>query len=140
MVNGVAYDWEDISVVVLGRTVAGISAVKFSSKQEKVNNYGAGSEPISRGRGKVEYETSITLELKEVIALIKAAQDQIGKHASLRHIPRFPVTVQWVDDENETFTVTLEDCEFMDITIDTKSGDTTIEVELPLIISGITYE
>ena len=132
-INGRAYDWASLRAQLLGQTIAGITAVSYGLKQEKVNNYGAGVNPVSRGYGKREPEASITLEMKEV----ERIQAALPPGGSLMDIPPFPVVVSFVNASNQLVTHTLHNCEFTQNKREIKTGDTNIEVELPLILSHI---
>jgi len=134
LINGEAYDWASIQVNILGNLVSGITSVNYEEKQEKVNNYGSGVEPVSRGRGKVEYTGKITLEEKEVRRILAALP--AGKQ--LRHVPPFTITVSYLVG-GKVVTDKVKNCEFTGQKIDAKSGDTTVEQELELVVAGIEW-
>jgi hypothetical protein len=135
LINGQSYAWSDIKMELLGRLVQGVTAISYESKQEKVNNYGAGTEPVSRGRGKKEYESSITLEMKEVEAIQRA----LGPGRSLEDILPFDINIGFITDGNVPVKHTLRQVEFTNNKRDVSTGDTTIEVELELIVGGIDW-
>ncbi|MDO7877378.1 hypothetical protein Q5H93_21735 [Hymenobacter sp. ASUV-10] len=132
-INGRAYDWASIKLQLLGQTVAGITAISYGVKQEKVNNYGAGVNPVSRGYGKREPNASITLEMKEVERIMAA----LPPGGSLLDIPPFPIPVAYVNASNQLITHTIMNAEFTENKREIKTGDTNIEVELPLVVSHI---
>jgi hypothetical protein len=135
LINGEAYNWGQILLTVLGQPITGVTAITFTSKQDKVNNYGAGYEPVSRGRGKKEYEGSITFLMEEFKNIISAAPNQ-----DVLDIPAFDISVKWLDPASGLLmSVTLKASEFMENGIDSKSGDTMVEVKVPLIIGKIQY-
>lgn len=43
LINGINYDWGSVSVILFGTPVVGITKITYKSKQDKVNNYGAGA-------------------------------------------------------------------------------------------------
>lgn len=134
IINGQSYDWASIDFQLLGAKMQGVTAIEYSEKQDKVNNYGSGSEPSSRGRGKVEYSGKITLEEKEVRRILAI----LPKGKNLRHIPPFTITVGYlVGTQPITDQVLL--CEFTGQSIKTKTGDTGIENELELVVGGIKW-
>ena len=135
LINGRAYDWPSIRLQLLGQTVAGVTAISYDDMQEKVNNWGAGTMPVSRGLGKYEAKGSVTLEMKE-LERIQAALPAGGR---IQDIPPFPVVVSYVNSSNLQITHTLHGCEFMGNKREIKTGDTNIEVELELIISHISW-
>ncbi|CAN5436347.1 hypothetical protein BH09BAC1_BH09BAC1_04970 [soil metagenome] len=134
LINGQSFDWQSAKFTFLGATFAGITAISYSRKQAKENNYGSGSEPVSRGRGRTEYEGGMTLEEVEVRRILQ----QLQRGQSLIDVPPFDVTVTWVVG-TRTYTDILHMCEFVDEGIDVKEGDTTVARELELIIGGITF-
>lgn len=133
LINGRAYDFASIQLQLLGQTIIGTTAISYGHKQEKVNNYGAGVNPVSRGYGKREPEASVTLEMKEV----ERIQAAVPAGGSLLDIKPFPIVVSYVNDSNALITHTLHNCEFTENKRDMKTGDTNIECELPLVISHI---
>lgn len=135
LINGKAYSWNDISVNILGRTLEGNMSVKYASTQEKENVYGRGKKPVSRSKGKEECEASLTVSMKEYMA-IKSA---VGPFKKLTDIKPFPVNIVYIDEdgENRPINVTLLKCEFTGVSIEVKTGDGSIEIELPLIIADI---
>jgi hypothetical protein len=137
LINGRAYDWASMRPQVLGQTVAGITAISYEDTQEKVNNMGAGTLPVSRGYGKYEAKASLTLEAKEVERLMAAARAQ--GLTRLQDIPPFNIPVTYVNDSNALVTHTIHNCEFTNNKRDLKTGDTNSEVELELIVSHITW-
>ena len=73
LINGRAYDYAQIEVNILGVPVAGISAISYTEEQEKVNNFGAGSNPVSRGR---EFEG---------LSRVQNQRGGSGQRSDLRH-------------------------------------------------------
>ncbi|MGJ1366046.1 hypothetical protein [Sphingobacterium spiritivorum] len=131
LINGDAYVWSHIDFPVFGTVIQGITAISYKKKQEKTNNYGRGTEPTSRGRGKKEYEGSITVEMKEAEWLRLAA----GK--SILDIRPFNIPVTFSGDGVNLTTHTLIACEFLENGIETEQGSTNILVTLPMILGGI---
>lgn len=134
LINGRSWAWADINVSLLGRTVYGITAIDYSDKQDITNNYGSGAMPISRGYGKYEAEAKITLEAKEVDRIAAAIPG-----GRLQDIPPFPVTVAFVNSANLAVTHKLMNCQFKSNKRASKAGDTTIDVELDLVVSHIEW-
>jgi hypothetical protein len=135
MINGITYSWSKIIFNVAGIPVTGISAINYSDRQEKVNNYGAGSDVVSRSYGRYEAEGSITLHADEIEAITAAAPNR-----RLQDIPPFNITVTYMKpDGSGTVTHKLRNVEFTTNGRDIKSGDTLIERELELIITKIEW-
>ncbi len=136
LINGKAYAWASIRIELLGTVVMGVTAIEYEQSQEKKNNYGAGSEPVSRGYGNKEYKGSITLSMNEV-EKIRAAIP--GADKSLLAIGPFPIITQFtVGSIIKTHELIM--CEFTTDKFGSKQGDTDIEQQFDLIIGGINYK
>lgn len=136
LVNGTRHTWASIRMNILGRTVDGVVAIKYSDKTNKTNNYGAGNKPVSRGKGNYEAEASITLYAYEVVAIQRA----LGPNKNLADILPFDVPVTYLAEGDETpVTDVIRNVEFLDNIRDMKQGDTKIEVPLNLICSHIDW-
>lgn len=134
LINGKAIDWAMITVTMLGTPFTGITKISGKSMQEKTNNYGIGSEPVSRGRGRKTYEGSITFNAEEWKNIIAAAPNN-----EPLDIPAFEVAVNFIDPTAGTVWQTkFLQCEFMEHGFDASEGDTMIEIEVPLVIGKIT--
>jgi hypothetical protein len=135
LINGINYSWRDVTLMLFGVPVIGITEVSYSSKQTKTNEYGWGSEPISRGYGNVEYSGSITLFLDEWKNIISAAPNSDPKQ-----IPFFDIQVVYGPSRAGSSTDVLQACEFMEDKIDLKQGEGKFLVQIPLIIGGIIHK
>lgn len=136
LINGIRHSWASVKVSLLGRTVTGITAISYEDKQEKVNHYGAGIYPVHRGYGRYEATASITLYHYELDALQKA----VGAGKGIHQIAPFDIIVTFVNEFDQLVTHTLRNCEFTNNKREMKSGDTTFEVELELIVSHIEWQ
>jgi hypothetical protein len=134
LINGEAYGWADIKINILGREVIGVKSVSYSDTQEKQNNYGAGHRPVSRGRGRIEAEASVTLHMEEVIAL-----QAIAPQRNIMNIRPFDIIVSYINSSGAVVTDKIRNCEFLSNSRDISEGDMEIPVELELIISHIDY-
>ncbi len=135
-INGTRHSWADVKVNLLGRTVTGITAISYEDKQEKVNNYGAGVNPVSRGIGKYEASAKITLHAYEVEAIQRAIP---GKR--LQDIEPFDIEVVFMPKGSDTLVShTIRNAEFTSNKRELKQGDTVIEIEFELIVSHIEWD
>ena len=134
LINGRAFDFAQIIVNILGVPLAGIASVEYSESQEKVNNYGAGKNPVSRGHGAVEREVSLEIHMNDIEAIRTVAP--FGK---LLNIPPFDITVTYL---NGAVTVThiLKSCEFTTDGISASQGDTQISKSFDLVCADIVYQ
>ena len=134
LINGTSYSWSNVKLNLFGIVVVGVTAIKYKKKQEKTNNYGAGVVPVSRGYGNEEYEASITLYMEEWRNIIASAPDK-----NPLAIQPFQIQVLYGGSSINFRQDNLEMCEFMEDSIDTKSGDSKVLIEIPLIIAGVTH-
>lgn len=135
LINGTAYVWADIELYIGGRKVNGIDKITYKEGREKQDNFGAGSRPVSRGYGRIKAEGSLALHWEEIAALIETSPQR-----SLASIAPFVVTVTFLTPGATTATVhVLNNVEFMDTELSTNEGDMKIAVDLPLLISHITW-
>lgn len=135
LVNGQSYSWAQVEALILGQAVAGITEVKYEEKEEMVDNYGAGNRPVSRGYGKIETSGSVTLEMAEVEALQAASPD-----GRLQSIPEFDLVISFLPVGGKVVSHTLHNCRFKTNKRELKQGDTTVNVEIELQISHISWK
>lgn len=135
LINGTRHGWSNIEITLFGRIVTGITSIKYDKEVEKENFYGAGSEPVHRGRGNKKSTASIKLYKYEVDAILDSIPGR-----DLTDIAPFNIAVVFKPDGADKLRRDiLLDCEFTKSGIDVKQGDKMIEVDLPLIISGVKY-
>lgn len=133
LINGINYSWSNITLVLFGQPVRGVTAISYKAKQKKENNYGSGVDPISRGYSNVEYEASITLYLDEWKNIITASG---GNPLAL---PPFPIQIVYGKSRAVAQTDTLLEAEFMEDPMSSQQGDSKVTIEIPLIIAGIAH-
>ncbi len=133
LINGRAYDFAQIEATILGVIVNGISAISYTEEQDKVNNFGAGSRPVSRGHGAINASASLTLSMNETEAIRDASPE-----GSLVRVPSFDVTVTYLN-EQKVVTHVLKNCEFTNDGVEASQGDTNLERAFDLTCSHIKY-
>jgi hypothetical protein len=134
LINGKSYEWADIVVNVLGKPIVGITNIEYEEKQNMENIYGAGRFPVSRGYGKVEPTAKMTILMEELENIQSVAP--LGR---IQDIPEFDIVVMYLDAALVTRKHILKNVRFMNNKRASSSGDTSIPVELELIISHIQY-
>lgn len=132
LINGINYSWANVSFVLFGVPVVGITKIEYKRKQKKENNYGFGSQPISRGYGNYEYEGSIELYLEEWKAIIAFSPQR-----DPLLIAPFDVSVVYGGSRVTADKDVLRSVEFMEDPLGTNQGDQKILVSIPLIIGSI---
>jgi hypothetical protein len=134
LINGVNYSWSNVKLVLFGVPVVGITQIEYKRKQKKDNNYGMGTEPISRGYGNKEYEGKITLYREEWNSIIAAAPSRDPLDISF-----FDIQVSFQGTRVQTTLDVLRACEFLEDPFTIGQGDTKSMVEIPLIIGLIDH-
>lgn len=137
LINGKSYEWNDLTVNIMGQPIIGITAIDYSDKQDMMNIYGAGRFPVSRGYGKIETEAKITLLKEEVQGLMA-----IAPNGRLQDIPEFDIIVSYIDDITGAVvphTHKIRNCRFKDNKRAVATGDQSIPVEMELITSHIDW-
>ena len=135
LINGKSYEWNDITVNIMGVPIVGITAIDYSDKQDMMNIYGAGRFPVSRGYGKIETEAKITLLMEEVEGLMAIAP--LGR---LQDISEFDIIVAYVDAALVPHKHKIRNCRFKDNKRTVATGDQSIPVEMELITSHIEWQ
>lgn len=133
LINGRAYDYAQIEVNILGVPVAGITAISYTEEQEKVNNFGAGSRPVSRGHGAINASGSVTVSMNDIEAIRDAAP--LG---SLLQIPSFDISVTFLNAQ-KVVTHVLKNVEFLNDGVEATQGDTNLERSFDLVVSHVVY-
>jgi hypothetical protein len=135
LINGVSYSYADVIVNLMGVTPAGITAVDYGDEQKKEDQKGAGRYPVARTYGEKTANASITLDSLEVEAL----QDTIPD-GDITSLPPFTIVVCFLNSAGLLKTHKLMNAEFIKNHRAAKSGDMSIPVELPLIVSHINWK
>lgn len=135
LINGKSYEWSDIQVTILGVPVVWITNIEYEEKQAMENIYGAGESPVSRGYGKIEPMAKVTLLMEEVENIMSVAP--LGR---LNKIPEFDIVVLYLDASLVLRKHKLRNVRFTGNNRKSSSGDTSIPVELELILSHIEWQ
>jgi len=135
LVGGVAYNWANATLMILGQPLIGITKMSIKEKQVKENGYGIGNEPVYRQYGNVEYEGSLTVYFEEIARIIDAVAN--GKITS---IPFFDAPLNLVSTKNVPRTLIIRSMEFLECNFDVSQGDTKVLVDLPFVLGGITWK
>ena len=126
--------WEDVTMTMHGRIVDGFRGFKYKVSKTKANIHGRGKDPIARSKGRKEYEGSIKLLFREVMALEKGAIQQGGD--DLTDIDPFDITLVYAEGDLIS-THILNNVEVTEYELSMEQGDDFMEVELPISVGGI---
>jgi hypothetical protein len=132
IINGINYSWANITLNLFGVPVVGITKIDYKRKQKKENNYGIGSQPVSRGYGNYEYEGSIEIYLDEWKRIIAAAPNR-----DPLLIAPFDIQVVYAGRGITADKDVLKAVEFMEDNFTANQGDTKLMVTIPIVIGLI---
>lgn len=134
LINGKSYEYADVTLLVLGIPIIGTTAIEYGEVANTENIYATGRFPVSRAYGTVEPTAKITLLMEEVMNIVAASPN-----GRLYEIPMFDIVVTYTDASLIPVTHKLRNCQFKNNTIGATTGDTSIPVELDLVISHIEW-
>ena len=134
LINGQSYGWADIAININGTLITGVTAIKYSEEQDKANVYGAGSRPVSRGRGRIKAMASVSLSIETVMAITKAAPNK-----QLTRVAPFAIIVMYQPEAGPVVKDTIMNCEFTKNERDWKEGDMDAKVTIEVLPSHIEW-
>ena len=102
-VNGIAYDWESVTIEMPHGVAIGIEEINYNDSREIEEIYGKGSKVRQYGRKNYSASGSMTLTRDEFEAFRKAADGSAYKAKP------FPIVSSYANDDMETVTDTLPD-------------------------------
>lgn len=133
MINGKRYAWEDISVHLPIGQLLDIENIEYSDKQGVEATYGTGAMPRGYGMGNYSAEGKLTLKREEFLRLVDYGKT-LGR--SIYRLPPFPVSVSYANEDEAITTDRLKSVKFTETSTKAGQGDTSISVDLSLIILG----
>jgi hypothetical protein len=131
--NSREYEWADITLVLGGRDVTGIRAIKYSEAIEREALYAKGRYPHGIQSGNVAYEGEITLLQSELEALVLAGGGSIINLRGLGGI----VSYGDLTNGDAPSVDAIENLYFTKSEKELKQGDKFMEVKLPFICTRI---
>jgi len=134
LINGKSYEWADIVINILGVPFSGVTSIQYEDAQEMENIMGAGNRPVSRAYGNFKPTAKVTLLMEEVEAIQAVAPAGV-----LQRIPEFDISVTFVDSALVTRVHTIKNCRFTKNSRNVNQGDTSIAVEMDLVISHVNF-
>ena len=134
LINGKAYEYADITLILLGVPILGTTAVSYGEEANIENIYATGRYPVNRGYGTVEPSASITVLMNEVMNIVS-----IAPNGRLQDIPEFDIIVSFTDANLIPVVHKIRNCKFKKNMIEAATGDTSIPVELDLVISHVEF-
>jgi hypothetical protein len=135
LINGKSYEFADITCVVLGVPIVGITSIEYGEDSETENIYATGRFPVSRGVGRVQTNAKITMLMEEVNNIVSVAPT-----GRIYDIPEFDIIVTFTDASLIPVAHKIRNCRFKNNKISSATGDTSIPVELDLVVSHIEWQ
>ena len=126
--------WADISVELLGRTLVGITSVKYDEDVAIDAEHGAGKMPVGYSEGNYNASASITFYKDELIAL----QKSLPPGTRIQDIPAFPLPIVYLYN-GATYTDVLQNVKFKNNGVDATQGEGKIEITIDIFITHIDW-
>ena len=134
IINGVAYTHADIVLNFEGVPVIGLVAISYKDEQSIEPNYSTGNKPTSVGIGQVEFEASITVTMEAAQFLTS-----IAPSGRVQNLPFFDIGVNFLPENQALVRHVLKQCKFKGRDQSSETGNSQIEVVMPLFVSDISY-
>jgi hypothetical protein len=134
LVNGKQYEYADITMIVLGTPILGVTNIEYGEEDNIENVYATGRYPIGRGYGQITPAAKVTILMNEVMNIVSAAPN-----GRIQDIPEFDIIVDYTDVNLIPVTHKIRNCKFKTNKISTATGDTSIPIEIDLVPSHIEY-
>lgn len=132
MFNSREYEWADISLIVAGRPVTGIRAVRYTKSQEKEALYAKGNRPHSIQHGNKSYAGSLTFLQSELEALeLSAGGDALDASFDIMVAYGNPLKGDVIQTD------LIKGAELTEIPKGMAQNDKFAEIELPFIALDI---
>lgn len=127
--------WNQHEVVLMGRTLVGISKIAYSDEQEVEPVYGAGKYPIGTGEGNYKAECSMTLLKEEVEGLLASLPDGMR----LQDIPATDVPVLTIRNGRVTKDV-IRNFRFVGLGKEVNQNDKSVYLDMPCFCTHIDWD
>jgi len=135
LLNGIEHAHADVQMRIYGQLVAGITSFNYSEDRKMDNIYGMGDYPVSQSSGPRTFESSITFLMTELVALQKAAPN-----GDITRLPRVDIIVSYLPiGSTQQVTDIIHNVKFKKNSRTSNQGDDSIKIEVPLLISHITW-
>ena len=133
LVNGISFDFVQLTPLFLGVPLVSMSSITYEEIQEKVNNFGIGNRPVSRGRGAIDASGSIELSMNDLEAM-----REVAPNGSLLLLPASDFVLVFGNPQNIQ-THILKNLEFTNDGMTGAVGDTDLKLTLNFVISDVQY-
>jgi len=134
LVNGKSYEHADVTMIIMGIPMVGLTAVEYKEDVEITNVYATGRLPVSRTHGVVTPTAKITLLMEDVMNIVASAPN-----GRLYDIPEFDIVVSFTDTDLIPVVHTIKNCRFKNQGVSSTQGSDAVSIELDLICSDIKW-
>jgi hypothetical protein len=134
-VNGQVYSWGDLTCLIAGVIVTGITGIDYKEEQATEPVYGAGNRQTGYYKGKITNTGSLTLQKEELEALQKASVT-----GRLQDLPEFNVVVSFLTEDGKMANHTLKYCRFKNNGRSMSEGNGGIVQQIDLMIGEIVWK
>ena len=131
--NQKSFSAVNADILIDNLSVVSASNFSLTVKQEKPNNYGFSTEPVSFGEGIKEYECSIDLAKKDIQKLRNQSPTR-----SLTDMSLFSVLVVLNNGVNLA-RIRVNNCRFTEDGIEFATGDSEIKKTYSLMVAGVDF-
>lgn len=135
LINGKSYEFADITCIVLGIPIVGITAIEYGEESETENIYATGRFPVSRGVGRVQPTAKVTMLMEEVMNIVSASPN-----GRIYDVPEFDIIVAFTDLSLIPVIHKIRNVKFKNNKISSSTGDTSVPIEMDLVISHIEWQ
>ena len=127
MFNSRQYEWADVSLVLGGRDLTGIRAIKYTEKMEREAVYAKGRNPHSIQTGNASYDGEISVLQSEYEALVLAG------NGSIMGLSLDAIVAYGSQESGSIITDRVVGIRFTEAAKEMKQGDKFMEMKLPFI-------
>lgn len=130
------YEWADLTLVLGGRDLTGIRAIKYTEKIEREPLFAKGRHAHSIQSGNVTVEGEITCLQSEHEALIKSGKGSILNLKGLDGIVNYGDAAAG----DAVITDRIESIHFTESSKELKQGDKNMETTLPFVALRVRHQ
>jgi hypothetical protein len=127
MFNSRQYEWADVSLVLGGRDLTGIRAIKYTEKMEREAVYAKGRNPHSIQTGNASYDGEISVLQSEYEALVQAG------NGSIMGLSLDAIVAYGSQESGTVITDRVVGIRFTEAAKEMKQGDKFMEMKLPFV-------
>ena len=133
------YAWKDMTVVMAGRPVIGITGLKWKTARTTTEKHGSGSNAHTIQRGNKSITGTISLYQSEVEALLEAVQQKYGRNSDLTD-GVFDITAAFaVSVTSRIKTHQLISVHISEFEMGMMQDDPTMQIDLPFVAIRANY-